>query len=149
MWLGDLLTFVYFSCDQTTFRQLLSTFRAARRPFVNLHQHSVRLDELLSRCTVNSPCGQYTFRQLPSTSVRLGDLPSTSHFSHIFVQPGTLRQLPLTFGVAARPFVNFRQLSMWPGDLLSTSVNFHCGQYTFRELLSTFCTTGKPSVNFC
>ena len=45
-------------------------------------------------------------------------------------------------------FVNFHQLSMQPGELPLTSVNFLCGRETFCQLLSTFHAARKPSVNF-
>ena len=37
---------------------------------------------------------------------------------------------------------------MWPGDLLSTSVNILCCRETFRQFLSTFSVAKTPSVNF-
>ena len=49
--------------------------------------------------------------------------------------PEFLLSLFLTTG---RPFVNFHQLSLWPGDLQSTSVYIQCNQEIFHQLLSTF-----------
>ena len=79
----------------------------------------------------------------------------------------TVRQFSLKFLMAVRPYstsprpsVGFCQLSMWPGELPSTSVNFHeagcfpsisvsfpCRLETFQQLPSTFRTARIPSVN--
>ena len=85
----------------------------------------------------------------------------------------TFRQLSSTFGVAGRPYVKFRDLFMWPGDLLPTSskfpcrwetfgklpstlrvarrlsIKFHCSQDTIRPLLSIFHVARRPSIVFC
>ena len=51
----------------------------------------------------------------------------------------------------------YRQLSLWPEDLTSTSVILPCGRpfvnflysvQAFCQLPSTFCAAGRPSVNF-
>ena len=44
--------------------------------------------------------------------------------------------------------LTIRQHSLYPGELSSTSVNFLCSRRNFRQLLSTFCSTGRPSINF-
>ena len=58
-----------------------------------------------------------------------------------------LEDRPSTFHASGRP-VNFHLLSVLTGDLSSTFVNFSCGRYTFRELVSTFHKAGKASINF-
>ena len=134
MWLGDLPSpSINFPCGREKFRQLPST--------------SIRPESFPS-----------TFRQLLYISVRPVDLPSTSiHFSlcqkticPLSVHSGilqsasvkfphkctqeTFRQLPLIFRAAGTPFFNCHQVSMRPGDLPSTCVNFLFGRETFCQL---------------
>ena len=52
------------------------------------------------------------------------------------------------FNAAKRLSLNFCKLSMQPGDLLLTSVNFPCGQETFHQLPSSFRAAGRPSATF-
>ena len=112
------------------------------------------------------PCGRETFCQLPSnvceawrTSVSIHQLslrpegfPSTSFtFS---CNRETLHQIPSTFSAAGRPSVNFCQLSVWtedlhqlsvqPGDLLSTSITLHAA----RRLFVTFRQFSAAERNF-
>ena len=75
-----------------------------------------------------------------------GDLPSTS------VKLGgreTLRQLPSTFRAARRHSVNFCLHSVWPGDLLSTSVYSPYCRETFHKLSSTFHAARRPVKFLC
>ena len=51
------------------------------------------------------------------------------------------------FRAAERPSVNLCQLSVWLGDVLSTSVNFQRGRETIRQLLSPFHVAGRSTVN--
>ena len=70
----------------------------------------------------------------------------------------TFCQLPSTFWAAGRPSINipasretFRQLSSTlhaAVDLPLTSVNLLCGQEIFHQLLLTFLTACRPTVNF-
>ena len=56
-----------------------------------------------------------------------------------------------TFHIAGRPSVNFSQLSIRSGKLLSSPINFPCDQKTFCKLLSTFRWRGdfpKTSISF-
>ena len=92
---------------------------------------------------------QKTFHQL---SMWLGEIPSDSV---IFpCDRKSFQQLPAILSVPKRLSVNFNQLSVRPGELLSTfhatwrpSVNFPCGRETFRQLLSTFRAARQLSVN--
>ena len=67
------------------------------------HQHSVRPGDLLS-IFGNFPCGRETFWQFLSTFSWVGR-PS------------------LTFRVDGSPFLNFRQLSVRPGDIPSALIS--------------------------
>ena len=137
------------------FRQL-SVHPRDHASFSYVSQLSVRSWYLPSRL-VNSPCICGTLCQLSSTfCASMGP--------------------PKTICAAARPSVNFSQLSVWPWDLLSTfrastrpSVNFlhvrgifhqlsvqprdlpstfFCDRGTFRQPQSTFHASVGPSVNF-
>ena len=144
---------------------------------VNFHQLSVRREDLPPTfCTAGTPSfhfrqrSQETFRQLLTTfrygretflplSVRPGDLPSTSviflygwetvNFCQLSMQPVAFRQLQSAFRVAERPSTNFRELSMWPGDLPLISVNFPCIQETLGQLPSIFRILRRPFIKFC
>ena len=87
------------------------------------------------RSSSNSACGWDT---IPSTSI---NFPYGRKI---------LRQLPSTFRVAGRPFVNFCQLYLWPGDLTSTSVNFLCSRGTIVNSVNFPCDreTRKRSSTF-
>ena len=119
---GDLpSTSVNFPWGWKTFRQFLSTFCVAWKPSMKFHQLSVHPGEL------------------PSTSVRQGDLLST-------------------YVIFVCCWETFLQLSVWSGDLpstsvsitedLCTSVNFTYCWENFRRLPSNFLANGRPSVNF-
>ena len=101
------------------------------------------------RPSVNFPCGQDTFHQLPSAfrgagrssvnfrqlSVQAKDLPLTS--VDFLCNSGTFRQLLSTSHEARRTSVNFCNLSVWPRELPSTSINFLCVRrlpVNFRQL---------------
>ena len=123
--LGDLpQTSIKFPCSRDTFRQIPSTFRAARRPSVNFRQVFVLLDDLPST-SVKFLFSQKIIREI---SVWPGDFSSNS--SNFPCGRETSRQLPSNFSAAGRPSVNFRQLSLRPDDL------------------STFRAAGRPSINF-
>ena len=49
--------------------------------------------------------------------------------------------------MAGRDSVNYRQHSLRPGVLPSTSINFLCGHESFRQLPSAFCAAGTTSLN--
>ena len=96
-------------------------------------------------------CGQMTFRQ---HSMRPSDLPSTSvniscrpfvNFRQRSVWP---EDFALAFPMAGTPSVNFFQISVRPGKFSSTSVKFLCSWETFRQPPSTLGAAGRPSVNF-
>ena len=118
------VTSVNFLCAQETFRKLPSTFCAAWR--------------LLST-SVNYPCQWETFRQLSPSPVQPGGFPLTS--VDFACCRETLRQLQSTFTATERTSFNFRELYMWPGDILSTFCAGVRPSIKSRQLLST-------SVNF-
>ena len=181
--LGDFQsTYVNFLCNHETFRRIPSTFRAAGGPSVNYRQPSVPSRDL-PLTFENFLCGQETFRQLsvrredflltsansPYNSGTFCDLPSTSHaarrpsvnFHQLSKLPGELRELSVqpggflsTFRATGRSSIN-RQPSVWPRELLSTSINFQCAQKNFRQLSvrpgdfsSSFRVAMRLSVNF-
>ena len=125
-----------FRCGQKTFCQLLPTFCAAGRPSVHFCQHSVPLGDL-PYISIN-----FLFGREPSIN-----------FRQILVPPG---DLPSTFHACGRHSGSFHLLPVWPGELLSTpmnflfvrypsviSANFPCCQDIFRRLLSTFFVWGR------
>ena len=86
---------------------------------------------------------------------------------HLSWLPGELQSISIDFPCARRPSVNFRQLFVRQGDLLSNSVNFTfsrdtCHQpiawrptanflsrrVTFHQFLPTLRTAGRPFVTF-
>ena len=107
----------------------------------------------MSTC-VNIACGWEIFRQF---FVQPGDLPPTS--VNFPCDQEVFSQLPSNFHAASRSpptSVNlpccweiFRQLFMRPVGLPITSGNFSCDSATFRELPSTFLASRRPSVQFC
>lgn len=110
---GDLSTSVNFLCDWQTFRPMLLTFWTAVRSSVNFRQLFVLLGKLPST-SVKFMCGYKTIQQLS-------------------LRPGDLQLPPLTLNRAVGwPSVNFRQISLCPGKILSTSVNFPSCRDTFR-----------------
>ena len=104
-------TSVSFLCSQEIVCQLPSTFRGTGRPFVNFHLLFVWPEDLL-------PILYVTFRQHSG-----GRETFLQHLS--------------TSRAAERSSVNFPQLSVEPGDLASTSVNFPGSRETFCQHLST------------
>ena len=141
VWLGHILSFsVKFLCGREILRQLLSTFRATRRPSLKFHQLSEWAQDLPST-SVKFLCGWETFCQIPSHFCVAGRF--SVNFRQLFVPPGDLnfcqlymqsKKLPSTFRAAMRSSVNIRQLSVRPQYLPSTSIIFLCGQETFRQL---------------
>ena len=116
----------------------------------------------------NFPCAREVFRESPTTScedsrptvnsrqlsVPPGDLPSNfcaagdlSRTSIIFTCSRETFQLSSNFCPPERSTINFRALSVWLGDLLSTSMNFPYIREIFCQLLSTFLAVQRLSVN--
>ena len=85
------------------------------------------------------------------------DLPST--YVNFSCGRKTFRELLSTLHTARRASINFSQLSVRPGDFLSTFIIFHFSHISFcqlpygwetvHQLPSTFLTAGWPSVTFC
>ena len=125
-------------------RDILSTFCAAAGLSVNFRQLAVPSWGLRS-----------TFRAAAGLSVNFCACAGLSVDFHQFMcVRRTFRQLSVfppglssAFRMAVGLPVKFRQLSVHPWDLLSTSVNFPCIHSTFHQLLSTFCATAGSSVN--
>ena len=143
----DLSTSVKFLCRWETFRQLPSTFIVSGRTFFNFRQLSVQPQELPST-SVNFLFHLKTFHQLQSTSLHLEELSISINFP---CGPQIICHLPSTFRAAGRHSVNFRQIFVRPGDLISTSVKFPFTYENFCQLPSTFRETGdllSTSVNF-
>ena len=178
MRLGEPYNSVNFPFSQT-FYQLPSTFSATRRPSVNCRQLFVWQENLLSTF-IKFPFSRENFfqvsespRDIRSTFVcvafgqktvcqLLSTFRAAMRFSfHQFFIRETLHQFPLLLLAAVRPFVNFRQHSVQPGHLLSTTSTFcaagrpviFCQLSTLpRDLVSTsinFLSSQRPSVNFC
>ena len=129
--------------------------------------------------SVNFPCGRETFRQHPSTVRAAGRPLSTFHAavgllltsSNFPCDSGIFCELTSIFCTAGRLSDNVHQISVHPGDALSTSINFKCsldtfcqlsmlpgdlpltsvkflhGWEAFRLLLSTSCAARRFSVN--
>ena len=162
-----------FLCGQETFSQLTSIFRVAGRPSVNYHQFpfcrepfhqlsstfnvvkkpsdnfrqlSMQPGDLLST-SVNFLCSLETFLHVLFTFCAAGRPSDNIH--QLSVRPGDLPPTSIKFPCGRKTSVNFRLLSVWPGDLPSIYVNLLCGREIFCQLLSTFCTGWRPSVNFC
>ena len=106
-------TYVNFPCDRETFRQLPSNFRAARRS---------------PPTSVNLLCCREIFHQLSVWPV--GFLITSGSFP---CDSSTFHELPSTFLAAGRPSVQFCQLSVQQRELLSKSVKFLCNQKNFRQ----------------
>ena len=149
---GPPINFRYLSCIHVNFRQLsmclldvLLIFHASAGPSLNFHGISGHL-WVLPSTSVDLPCGQEPFRQLPSNcraarrhsvyfaSNFRADRRPTINICQLSVLPRDLHQVPLPFRETWRPSVSFSPLSVQPGDLPSNSNNFPCGQ--------------RPSVNF-
>ena len=164
-------TFVNVLCSQENFRQLLTTFHAARRTSVKIRQLSnlsailaagrlfvkflqlfvfpvdclstFRVDRRPSVTSVNFLCHRETFRHLPFTFC-VARKPS--------VHTLCCRE---TFFETSRPSIKFHQFSMRLGHRPSTSINFPCYQKTLGQLSvrpgklpSTFSVAWRPSSNF-
>ena len=127
--------FLYFHLPFVYPLYLLSNFRVSARTFVNFCQLSVRPRYFMSTSVkfLSVAHSSVSFCQLslhplefPSSSVNFLCILRTFP---LFVPP---LDLPSTFPSFLETFVNFRQLSMHP-----------------LHLLSTFCVSTKPSINFC
>ena len=111
-------TSVKILCDPETLCKLPSTFHAAGRTFVNLVNFLYGWETFVNICelavtqgdlpstSVNIPCHQKTFRQLPSTFCVAKRL--SINFSLLPVQRETFRPLPSAYHVATKLSVNFR-----------------------------------------
>ena len=141
VWLDKLLSSsVNFSCGRDTFCQLLSTLCVAWRFSDNFSELSELPREFLT-ISVNCTCSQKTLCLL---FVQPGDLPSTS--VNFPLQLGDSLIISVNFLYHQE---NFCQCLSTLHAVSKTTINFPCGRETFRQLLSTFCAAGRPSVNFC
>ena len=141
-------TSVNFPCSRRTFLQLLFTFRATLEFCVNLSQFSVCLRDL-----------QSIFRGFVGPSDKLHQLsfhlwPISSSSVNFSCVCRTFRLLPSTF--CAGPFINFCQISLrpedsvstsgqisfFPQDLPTTSLNIKCIRTTFHQFPKTSHTFG-------
>lgn len=145
-------------------------------PPINFCQLSMRLRNLPSN-TVHFPCGHWAICEFSLTlcaatgpPINFSPIPSTYrdavessvNFCQLFMQPRDLTSTSVNFQAAARPPINFQQLSaqlcdlhvyfhqlsMLPCDPPSTFVNFPCCCVTLHQHLSTFCSATGPSINF-
>ena len=122
---------INFPCGLETFCQFLSTFCAAISP------------------SVKFPYVRKTFRQLPSTfCASFTPFSPSVNFHQILCCWKTIHPLPSTSHANGRSSGNFRQFSLWPGDLPSNSVNILCGQWIFREISVQPGDLPSSSVNF-
>ena len=96
-----------------------------------------------SRPFVNSPCCRGTFRHLPSNFLAAGR--SSVNFRQVSVLPGHLKSTSVKSPCIRETF--YKLLSTYHVARRS-SVNIPCGRETFRELPSTFRAAGRLSVNF-
>lgn len=139
--LGDFsLTSVNLQCD------LPLTFHLAGRPFVNFRQLPKQPEYLLSN-SVNLLYGREMMHQLLPTFPAVSRPSVNCH--QLSMWPECCHPLPSTFLAADTLSVNFRLLFVRPGNLLSTSVHFPCGQETFCPLLCTCIAAGTLSANLC
>ena len=69
----------------------------------------------------------------------------TVNFRQISVLPG---DFPSTSVNSPCGFKTFCELSVLPGDFLSTSVNYPCDRESFVQFPLNFCAVGRSSVNF-
>ena len=115
---------------------LLPTLFVTGRPSVNFHQLSWQPGDLPST-SVNFPCSQETFHQLPSTFC-----VARRPFVSFLCDWETFRQYlggretflqHLSNSREAGRSVKFLQLSVEPGDLSSTSFTFTCGWETICQ----------------
>ena len=68
------------------------------------------------------------------------------NFCELTVLPGDLPSTSVNFPCCQK---TFRQLSVNTGDLPLTFVNLPCFQYIFLQFTSTFHVARRPSANFC
>ena len=99
-------TFFASGRHSVTFHKLPSTFCVARRPSVNVS------------------CSRIAFCHFPSKFRAPEDLQLTS--TNFLCGRQTFHQHMSTFRTAGRFFINFCQISMLQGGLLSFSINFPC-----------------------
>ena len=104
---------VNFPCDWETFHQLPLTLLVDRRLSVNFCQLSAQPGDFL--LTLSSFCKAKWPSVIFPLSSMMREIPSTFRAAE---------RLPLTFHAAGISSINFRQLSMQPGDPPSTSVKF-------------------------
>ena len=96
-----------------------------------LRHHLLQSTFLVARwLSVNISCRMKTFQQVPWT------FRAASWHSR-------------NFRAARRLSIIFRQVSKRPEDLPATFVKFTYGQKIFRQILSTFRSAVRPTVNFC
>ena len=97
---------------------------------------------MAGRQSINISYGHKTFRQLPSTYCAVGR-PSIN-FRQLFLHPGELLSNSISF-----PYnQTFCQHFVWLRGLPSTSINFPCGPQIIRLFPSTICAARRHSVNF-
>ena len=168
--------FVKFPCCRENFRQLPPTFHAAEKYSVNFShlfmqpedfpstfcaaerlsvkfcRLSVRLGDLPSTFVL-FPSGWGTFIQMLSTSVRPGDVSTTS--INLLCGCEIFGKFPLTLCAAGRLSANFCYLSEQPGNYWPNSIYFPCGHKFFRPLFvwpevltSAFSAAGRNFFNF-
>ena len=138
-----LSTSVNIPCGLETFRQLSSTFFAARRPSIS----SCLLPTTF--CVDRRPSANC--HQL---SVRPNDLSTSVNFCTSGRTSVKFRQYLSTFRAARTPSVNFlcgrevcQSLSIIRAAGIS-SVNILCNRETFCHLLSTLLAAERPFINF-
>ena len=168
------VNFRQFPSRQKSFHKFLSTFQAGKRPSVNFLQLSLWPETFrqisvwpqdLSSASIKCPCGRVTFCKFvlnfPAVRKRCVNFHLAwrlcVNFCQLFVRPVDFPSLPSTLGAAKIFSDNFHDISVlpgnvasisiWPGELPSTSVNFPYHRETFRQLLCNFCTVRRPSIN--
>ena len=124
---GDLpSTSVNIPCaGRSSIHNLLSTFCAAGRSFVNFPQLSYWPGDLPSISANLSSCQK---------SICTNFIAATRTFMKFSFNRDILDnfgQLSSTFQSGGSPSITFRQFSVWPNDLLSISANLLCTQETF------------------
>lgn len=131
-------TEAYGMCGQEDMRQLPSIFCATWR-----HLSTSVNFQCGQKLSDNSDCILETFSKLPSTfcvarSTLVNFLCSHKTFRQLSSTFNAARRLPLpsiNFRAVGRPSINFRQILVQLGDLLSISVNL--------------LTVRRPSFNLC
>ena len=149
-----------FLCSLVTCKFLLNfppvrkrcvNFRLAGRTCVNFCQVFVPLVDFPSTF-FNSPCSQNIFCKLPWNFLA-ARRPSVNFIwsQENFHQPlstfqKNLSSTSLNIPCCWETFRHLRQLPMPTEVILTTSVNFLCGQETFLQLPSPFRVASRPSV---